>query len=51
MYDRRKEAPVPKKNQLDPSNRFDRTLTCDRQADTDRHGVIASTRANVALRG
>ena len=38
------------KNQLDPSICFDRTPTCDRQTDTDRHLVIGSTCANIVLR-
>ena len=36
-------------NQINPSIRFDRTPTCDRQ--TDRHMAIASTRASIASRG
>ena len=43
------ERSLHAKNELDPSNRFDGTPTCDRQ--TDRHKAIASTRDSIASRG
>ena len=40
---------LPCQNQLDLFGSFDRTPTCDRQA--DRHRAIATTRASIASRG
>jgi len=37
------EKPVYKKNQLDPSSRFDTIPACDRQTQTHRHRPISNT--------
>jgi len=47
------ERSLHAKTQLDPSNHFNRTPTCDRHRhrQTDGHRAIASTRASTASRG